>query len=320
MTAASPNVVLLAGGTGGARLAPALCRLDPAPGLSVVANVGDDVEWFGLRICPDLDAITYALAGLWDADRGWGQRDETFTVAGALRTFGTAQWFNVGDRDLALHLFRHGLLSEGTTLTRAAAAILDSLGVQGIALLPASDALPGTQIQTRGGKVVTFQEWYVRDRAEDEVEAVILPTAEPAPDVLTALKAADAVIIGPSNPITSIAPILALPGVRDAVRRVPLRIAVTPIVLGVPPANSGIQHHTDARTRVLRSIGLKDTPGDIATIYSDLVQCFVIDQSDREFTQQVADTGLVPALCDTLDPDALARALNELIIAPRASG
>ena len=310
------NVVLLAGGLGGARLAPALARELEPRALTVVANVGDDLDWMGLRVSPDLDSIVYSLAGLWHRERGWGRRDETFVVRAALHGLGRAEapsWFGVGDRDLALHLLRSRMLGDGKTLTSATSDIAKRLGVDSAAVVPASDEPSATRVRLRDERTVDFQEWYVRDAARPEVVETLLSTSPASPAALEALSRAEAVVFAPSNPVTSIGAILALGGMREAVARAPRRIAVSPVAAGRPSQNPTVEHHARARARVLRAIGCQDRPAAIAGRYGELVTHFVIDEADRAEGPAISKLGLEVGVCDTLDDDVLARAVAKLV-------
>jgi LPPG:FO 2-phospho-L-lactate transferase len=309
------NVVLLAGGLGGARLAPALVREVGAGALTIVANVGDDIEWMGLRVCPDMDSISYALAGVWHRERGWGRRDETFAVHGALRTIGRSDsptWFGVGDRDLALHLERTRMLREGKTLTAATREICSRLGVEAATVVPASDEPSATRVRLRDGRTLGFQEWYVREAAQPEVVETILAATPASPAALDALASADVVVFAPSNPVTSIGAILALDGMRAAVARAPRRLAVSPVAAARPSDNPTIAHHARARASVLRAAGCDDRPAAIATCYGDLLTHFVIDEADRGEGPPISKLRLEVGVCDTLDDDALAKLLVKL--------
>jgi len=305
------KVVLLAGGLGGARLAPALGRALGARRLTVIANVGDDLEWMELRVCPDLDSITYALAGLWDAARGWGRRGETFRACEAMESLGGPSWFHVGDADLALHLERTRLLA-GATLTEVTRTLAGRLGVRGVAIVPAADELAPTRFVLRDGRELAFQEWYVRHRARPPLRRTLLSREAASPAALAALRACDAVVLGPSNPVTSIGAILALRGMTAAVRDVPLRIAVCPVVVARRHRDAGVAHHSRARRAVLAALGARDRPAAIAARYSGLVDCFVLDRSDRRDADAIRRLGIEPVLTDVLDATALAKTLRAL--------
>jgi len=309
---AARRFVLLAGGLGGARLAPALARVLGPGRLTVVANVGDDLEWMGLRICPDIDSITYALAGLWDRRRGWGRRNDTFRVREGLSALDDGIWFGVGDRDLALHLTRTRLLRSGRTLTQATRDLVDRLGIRGVDVVPASDASARTRFCLRDGRVLGFQEWYVREHARPPVLETLLARAPASASALRALGAADVVVLGPSNPITSLATILALRGMRAAVRTVPRRLAVSPVVLGRSSSSLAIAHHARARRRVLEAEGSRDRPEAIARRYAGLVETFVLDHRDEAKADEVRRAGLEPVLAELLDGRSLARRIVEV--------
>jgi len=234
MSAASEtvlSVVALAGGVGGARLVDGLDRVLPAGSLTAIVNTGDDFEHWGLHISPDLDTVMYTLAGLSPEDRGWGIDGDTFEVLREARRRGLDDWFQLGDRDLVTHLFRTHALALGESLTRATAKLCKALGVER-PILPMSDAPCPTSILTKSGKELAFQEWLVKERAAPPVSrAQHGGNGETTASVLDALKAADLVLICPSNPYVSIDPILRLAGVSEAVRRAPT-VAVSPILNG----------------------------------------------------------------------------------------
>jgi LPPG:FO 2-phospho-L-lactate transferase len=303
------DVVLLSGGLGGARLAPPLRDVLGPGRLTVIANVGDDLDWLGLRVCPDVDSVLYALAGCWDDVRGWGLRDETFAVRDALGELGESQWFNVGDRDLATHLRRSELLRAGATLTEATTALARALGIDDVTVLPAADAPAETRVLTADGRVLHFQEWYVREGAGPRVRAVELATAPAATAALDALATADVVVLGPSNPVASLGAILALDGMRDAVVGVGRRIAVSPVVAAVPPDGEVARHHARARERLLAAEGCPHTPRAIARRYAELVDCFVADRADMPEMGALGRDGLRTVADDLLQPARLARAL-----------
>lgn len=306
------RVVMLAGGLGGARLAPALAREIGPGNLAVVANVGDDLEWMGLRVCPDLDSIGYALGGLWDQARGWGRRGETFEVRDGLRALGAPAWFGIGDRDLALHLERTRLLRDGLGLTEVTAELGRRLGIRDAALLPASDRPSPTRLRLADGRRLDFQEWYVREQAQPQVAETLLAGGPAGDAALAALARAEAVVLAPSNPLTSIAPILALEGMESAVRRVPRRIAVSPVACGRPSASPSVEHHARARRRVLHAAGLADRPAAIAVRYRGLVDTFVIDRSDGAEAEAIRSLGLDAVSADILDDAGLASTLHAL--------
>lgn len=227
----SPRVVALSGGVGGARLVRGLARALPPEALATIVNTGDDFTHWGLHIAPDVDTVMYALAGLSHEERGWGLATETFHALEGMRLYGEDDWFALGDRDLATHMARTLGLARGETLTQATARLCSALGVRS-RVLPMSDGRRATMIDTREHGALSFQTWFVRHRAAPPVERVwfdgdgVATTA-----ILEALREADLVVIGPSNPYVSVDPILTLPGVREAVFAKPT-VAVSPIVNG----------------------------------------------------------------------------------------
>lgn len=309
-----PRIVLLSGGLGGARLVSTLRESISSGHLSVIANTGDDLTWFGLRICPDVDAILYSLAGLWNAEAGWGRRSETFRARDALADLGSPPWFNVGDLDLAFHLLRTELLHSGKTLTEATRELARRLGVQGVTVIPASDQPQETHVVLQDGRLLHFQEWYVRESAHPPVREVRVPHGPASPAALDALRHADAVILGPSNPLSSIGPILSRHGLSDLVRQVRCRIAVCPVVLGISPLDAAVSHHTRARQHLLAPEGAVDTPEGIAKRYVGLVQYFVLDRADSAQAPEIERLGLNPVTCDLLDATELARTLADLSV------
>jgi LPPG:FO 2-phospho-L-lactate transferase len=309
-----PRIVVLSGGLGGARLVPALREFTASGQLSVIANTGDDLTWFGLRICPDVDAILYSLAGLWNAEAGWGRHGESFRTRDALTDLSARPWFNVGDLDLAFHLLRTELLHTGMTPTEVTRELTRRLRVQGVTVIPASDQPHETHVALLDGRLLHFQEWYVRESALPLVQEVRIPHGSASPAALEALRRADAVVIGPSNPVSSIEPILTRHGLTDLMRQVRCRIAVCPVVLGISSSDAGISHHARARERLLSAAGAVDTPEGIARLYAGLVQHFVLDAADSAQVPEIKRIGLNPVTCDLLNPTELARTLADLSV------
>lgn len=293
-------IVALAGGTGAAKLVRGLARaLDPAR-LLVVGNTGDDLTWWGLHVCPDLDSLTYALAGCLDPTRGWGIRGDTFHCLAAMEGLGRETWFRVGDRDLATHLARTALLRAGATLTAVTAALAGALGVRA-RIQPMSDDPVRTRIRTPAGWLA-FQEFFVRERAEPEVLEVAYEgaaAARPGPGLLDALAGAEAVVVCCSNPVTSIGPIVAVPGIEAALRatRAPV-VAVSPIVAGAPVSGPA--------GKLLRARGLPVSPLGVAAAYRPWLDVLVFDRRDAALAPAVAAEGLRGVVTETLmtDPDA----------------
>src|ERR1700746_1828853 len=225
-------IVVLTGGTGGAKFGDGLQRVGPPEDLTIIVNTGDDHEWWGLHVSPDIDSIMYVLAGVLSSERGWGVRGDTFHCLQAMKELGEPTWFSVGDRDLAIHLLRTKLLAEGKTLSQATRTIADRLGLRS-RILPMSDQPVETRIETPTGEI-SFEEYFVQRWYQDPVKSVRFAgasEAKPAPGVTAAIACAQAVLIAPSNPVTSIGPILAVPGVREALRKTSAPVvAVSPVI------------------------------------------------------------------------------------------
>jgi LPPG:FO 2-phospho-L-lactate transferase len=268
------KVVLLSGGGGGARFARGLHDALGADGLTVVGNVGDDVEILGLHISPDLDSILYTLAGLIDDERGWGRRDESWQALEAAGSWGGETWFRLGDLDLGLHLVRTRALAEGESLSQVTARLAARAGIDA-RILPATDDVLRTEVVTPAG-TFGFQEWFVGRAHEDEVDEVLYEGAEtalPAPGALDALARADAILVAPSNPFLSIGPILAVPGIRDAiVHRRARCVAVSPLVGG--------KAVTGPLDRMLSRMAGGTTPRHVAACYPELLDVLVVDETD----------------------------------------
>ena len=270
------EVVALSGGVGGAKLALGLSRVLSPGALTVIANTGDDFRHLGLSISPDIDTLTYVLAGLDDTGRGWGRRNETWTFMAALRDLGGEDWFNLGDGDLALHVERTRRLAAGETLSAVTAAIADRLGIA-TRILPMTDDAVATRVLTDEGWM-DFQPWFVGRRCEPAVSAVAFAgagEARPAPGVLEALCAPQlaAIVICPSNPFVSVDPILAVPGIRDALvaAKAPV-VAVSPIIAG-----AAVKGPT---AKMMHELGEAPSAAAVAARYSGLVDIFVADEAD----------------------------------------
>lgn len=299
----------MGGGVGASRLWRALLQRVEADGLTLVVNTGDDLWIHGLRVCPDLDTTAYALSGRQDVERGWGLGGETFRAMDALRGLnrlpgGQEPWFNLGDTDLATHLFRTGRLFQGRPLSRVTAELAAALGVVGTRLLPMSDDEVETHVHTVSGLLLHYQEFFVRRGAAAELRQVVHRGAErarPAPGVLAAIAGAELVVLAPSNPLASIAPILAVPGVRSALAatRAPV-VAVTPVVSGVEITDPGDARRAASRAVLLRTVGLSHTASSAASLLRGLADVFVLDRADAVEADAIAAMGLTVALADTL--------------------
>jgi LPPG:FO 2-phospho-L-lactate transferase len=266
------KVALLSGGVGGARFARGLVAAAGAGNVTVVGNVGDDLEVLGMSVSPDLDSILYALAGLNDEERGWGRAGETWEALETVSALGGEDWFRLGDRDLGLHLVRTQALRDGAPLSAVTAQLATALGIDA-AVLPATDDRLRTWIDTPAGSF-PFQEWFVARGHRDEVDAVRFEgEAGPAPGVLEAIEGADAILIAPSNPYVSIWPILAVGAIRDALeRRRVAAVAVSPLVGG-----RAVKGPAD---RMLARMAGGTTPEHVAGCYTGLIDALVVDESD----------------------------------------
>jgi LPPG:FO 2-phospho-L-lactate transferase len=288
------RVVALAGGVGAARFLRGLVRaVDPAD-LTVVANTGDDITLHGLHISPDLDTITYTLGGGVHPEQGWGRAGETFAVAGELeRRYGRHGWFTLGDRDLATHLVRHQVIAAGGTLSRATAEIARAWELP-FRLLPMTDDAVETRVLTTDGRDLHFQEWWVGERAVPDVEGVRLAgaaAATPAPGVLPAIVTAGVVVLCPSNPVVSIGTILEVPGIRAALRHVPV-VGISPIVGG-----KVVRGMAD---RLLPAAGVEVSAAGVAELYADFLDAWVVDDADAGLCGRIADLGVRVRATDTI--------------------
>ena len=295
-------IVGLGGGVGASRFWRALLAAGGDPGdLTVVVNTADDIWLHGLRVCPDIDTTLYALSGQQDTERGWGVRGETWRTMDALRALGEQPWFNLGDLDLGTHLFRTGLLREGVGLAEVTRRLAAAMGL-GVRVLPMTEDEVTSHVLTVTGSLLHFQEFHVARRSRDEVRNLTyrgIDTARPAPGVLDAIAAAELVVVAPSNPLASVAPILALPGVTEALGAAPV-IAVTPVVTGVPITDPGEQHRADTRAALLRSVGLSHTATSAAVLLRDVADAFVLDVADEIERDAIADLGMDVLVADTL--------------------
>ncbi|MBO0702218.1 MAG: 2-phospho-L-lactate transferase [Candidatus Dormibacteraeota bacterium] len=290
------RVVLLAGGTGGAKLATGL-RDELAPDeLTVITNPGDDGEFWGLRVCPDADAVLFRLAGIFNDAAGFGVKHDTATLLGQLHDLGEGTWFHLGDRDLAFHVLRSHWLRQGWTLTEVMRELGRRLDVEAD-ILPATDDRVQTVFATSEG-TLPFQDYFVRRRLEPKLLGVSfegIEEARPTPQVLAALAGADLVVIGPSNPVISIEPILRLvAGALDRARTV----AITPVVGG-----RALKGPTVEMLRALRGAA---TPEALALEYASHARWFVLDEQDAAASEAVEEAGLEPIILDTVMPDAAA--------------
>jgi len=297
------EIVALAGGVGAARFLSGLAEVVEPERLTIIGNTGDDMEWNGFSISPDLDTVAYTLAGLADENRGWGLRNETYHCLDGMSRYGMESWFKLGDHDLATHCFRTELLRQGVLLSEVTRRICAALGVRP-RLLPATDDRLRTRVDTSEG-LLDFQDYFVRRACQPEVRGIVLEgtdTARPAPGVLEAIHSAAAVIVCPSNPLISIGPILAVPGIRDALRECsggrPVA-AISPIVGG-----RALKGPAD---RMMRGLGLRPAAAAAAELYRDFVNVFVLDCVDAPEKPEVEALRMKVIITNTVMKDQAAR-------------
>ena len=296
------KVVVLAGGTGGAALAAGIQSVAPEVELSVIANTADDDEFWGLLVSPDIDAVIYRLAGVFNHEAGYGVKDDSFHVLDMLSRVGETPWFRIGDRDLATHLMRGDMLRRGCTLTETSLELCRRFGVSP-RVLPMSDEPVRTRFATDAGEL-SFQEYFVREHLKPKLRGIDfagIASARPTPEVTSALRDADVVVIGPSNPLISIDPIVRVVGEQLPRQRT---VAVTPIVGGVALKGPTVE--------MMRALGVDPNPVQVARMYRDIASCFVLDERDRGLADQIEGLGYRTILCDTVMRDGgrtLARAV-----------
>ncbi len=292
MTGARLKTVLLAGGVGGAKMAEGFDALDDVD-LSIIGNVADDAEFHGLWVSPDIDTLTYTLAVRIDRNQGWGVADEGHRALDVLKELGKDTWMSLGDRDFGLHIYRTERIMKGDRRSAIAVDIAEAFGVRARILLPTDDVVQ-TQIRTATGWM-PFQEYFVREKCAPEVAEIRFDGADrakAAPEALQALAAADLIVIAPSNPLVSIAPILAVPGLRDAVAQAQApKIAVSPIIAG-----RVVKGPAD---RMMQALGLEASALGIARYYHGLVDTIVIDNKDRELADAI-EALTMGCLCDEI--------------------
>lgn len=307
-------ITALGGGVGAAKFLEGLSSVIENETLNVIVNTGDDISLNGLYISPDVDTIIYRLSGVIDKKKGWGLEDDTFISLNSLEKFGLDTWFNIGDKDIATHIYRTYLRGKGLTATEIASKIAEAFELpDNVNIMPMTDQDVETWIQTNEGEM-HFQEYLVKRKMKPEVCRVTIRNidhASPAPGVVDSIEKARAVIICPSNPIISIGPILQVKGVREALKTTRAEIiAISPLVGGVPlkgPAD-----------RLMKGLGLEVSSAQVARLYSDFLDTMVIDVEDAHENQKIIDTGLKTLVVDTVMSDKeksanLASSVLELI-------
>lgn len=279
-------ITVLTGGTGGAKFVDGLRQIINPEDLTIIVNTGDDMVWWGLYVSPDIDSITYMLAGKLSSERGWGVKGDTFHCLRMMGKMGEPIWFHAGDRDLATHILRSKLLADGKTLSEVTAEMASKHGIR-TRILPMSNSRVETRVTTPIGEL-SFEEYFVQRWYQDPVESVRYAgssDAEPAPGVIEAIRSAEFVLLAPSNPVSSIAPILAVPGVREALRETRARtVAVSPIVGGA--AVSG-----PAGT-LMTAQGFEVSIAGVADFYRDFLDVLVVDSTDAQAAKGLHQSGM----------------------------
>jgi len=309
------SIAVLAGGVGAARFLQGLLAVRRPSDITIISNVGDDCEWFGLHVSPDIDIVLYHLAGLADEERGFGLKGDTYNVLERIAVYGYDTWFTLGDRDLATCITRTDLLRRGRTLAEATTEIASAL-LMPARITPVTNDRLRTKIRTDEG-VMDFQEYFVKQRTEGHAREVLfdgVEKAHPAPGVIEAIMEAQTVLLTPSNPLVSIGPILSIPGVREALRETKARVAtVSPIVGG-----RALKGPAD---RMLRDQGIRADAVGIAGLYKDFLDVLVIDDKDAESQGEIEALGLEVVVTDTImasmdKKTALARTVIEAARVP----
>jgi LPPG:FO 2-phospho-L-lactate transferase len=306
-------IVVLAGGVGAARFLQGLVQILPQERLTVIVNTGDDRDFYGLHVSPDLDIVMYTLAGVVDETHGWGIHNDTYHTMQQLTRYGNEDWFMLGDRDLATHIHRTNLLRQGKTLSEVTEELRKHFGLE-MCILPMTDQPIATHIQTPVG-LLHFQEYMVERRCTDEVRDVVFVGANesrPAPGVLEVIKEAEAILIAPSNPIVSIGSILAVPGIHDVLHETSgMVVAISPIVGGAP-----IKGPAD---KLMKGLGMEVSAVGVTRCYRDFLDVMVIDEQDNHLLSKIEDLGIPAVATNTImHDDATKMALARVVL--EASG
>ena len=307
----SRRITVIAGGVGAAKFLQGLLSIYPNKLVTAVVNVADDFRLHGLAISPDLDTVTYTLGGRVNPDTGWGRAEETWRVKDELERLGGQTWFNLGDLDLALHLYRTQRLEEGATLTQVTLEICTRLGIKA-QVLPASNQEIRTQLKVQGQGWIDFQDYFVAQQhsvAVEELRFEGIESASPGPEVISSLKESDAIVIAPSNPFVSINPILEISGVTDVLReRRQEVVAISPIVGGAALKGPA--------SRMLEELGFERNSVGIASLYKDIARTLVIDEVDSELSSRIESEGMRALVTDTImDTPIKAAALASAVLA-----
>lgn len=296
---AGVHVVALCGGVGAARFLRGLVREKPASQITAIVNTGDDREFYGVHVSPDLDIVTYSLAGLVNNQQGYGLEGDTFNLVESLGRLGHETWFRLGDRDFAHCLHRTLQMREGIGLTKASESLRDSLGVA-TRILPMSESACPTLVDLLDGSTLHFEDYMIREGAPDSVKAIDLSAAQraaPGPGVLEAIAQASAILFSPSNPVVSIGPILAVPGIREAIQQSPSPcVAISPIVGGAPIKGPASQ--------LLRGVGIEVSALGVARHYRELIDGYVLDNQDASLEKEIMELGLATRVTDSIMVDS----------------
>lgn len=290
------RICALAGGVGGAKLVNGLSRILPAEDLSVIVNTGDDFEYFGFTICPDIDTVIYNLAGINDPITGWGLANDTAHVIEGLTALGHSPWFRLGDRDIATHIERTRLLRAGETLSQVTLKLAHAYGIR-IHIIPMADTPVPTQVITKDGQTLPFQEYFVKFQSKPEISRLISKNAETAALPKPArerLEACDLVIICPSNPYLSIDPILSIPGARQLLTNKTV-VAVSPLIGGKTIKGPA--------AKIMVEFGIQPCAINIARHYAELISGFVLDNQDEQEQDAISRCGIIPLVTNILMPD-----------------
>ena len=287
-------ITALAGGVGAARFLQGLVKVYPEEETTIIVNTGDDIQLYGLHISPDIDIVTYTLAGIVDEEKGWGIKNDTFHWLETIQKYDYETWFKIGDKDLATHYYRTQLLKEGHSLTEITSKICHHLGLA-MKILPMTDDRFQTKIVTEKGPM-HFQEYMVKRGAQDKVTNVVfdgVEKAKPASGVIEAMLDAELIIVCPSNPIVSIGPILSVKNVRKALKETKAKVAaISPIIRGAPlkgPAD-----------KLMRGLGLEVSAYSVANLYRDFIDIFIIDNMDQNEKQRIEKLGLKVVVTNTI--------------------
>jgi len=287
-------IVSFAGGVGAAKFLEGLIRVIPQKELTIIGNVADDIELYGLHVSPDLDIVAYTLAGIVDKDKGWGIRNDTFSFLSALRRYGYETWFNIGDRDLATHTFRTEQLHEGRTLSEVTASIVNRLGLR-VNLLPATNDNFQTYV-TCHGKEMHFQEYMVKLQSKPRVQRISFhgaKSAKPGNGVIQSIRQARGIILCPSNPIVSIGAILNVPRIRNALNNTASKIvAISPIVRGKTIKGPA--------AKLMKELCVEPTVVGVAEIYRDFLDTLILDRQDKRLEKKIEDLGINAVVTNTI--------------------